>query len=112
MNLDFSLTYISAIAFIIYGLLILLTSHMKEEFERYQMEKFRTLTGILELLGGLGSIMGLHYFQRIYLVSTGGLFLLMFFGIIVRLKLKDNFFRILPALILFLLNGYLFFQKI
>jgi hypothetical protein len=112
MNLDFSLTYFSGIAFIIYGLLILFTTHMKAEFERYQMKQLRTLTGVLETLGGLGSIIGLYFSKEIYLISTGGLFLLMFLGIIVRLKIKDEFIKILPAIILLVLNGYLFFTII
>jgi hypothetical protein len=75
------------------------------------MRRFRTLTGVLEALGGIGSIVGL-YFREIYLVSTCGLFFLMFFGIIVRLKIKDEFMKILPAIVLLLINAYLFLKTI
>lgn len=84
---------------------------MTEEFKRYNLERFRTLTGFLELLGGFGSIIGL-YIGPIFFISTGGLSLLMFLGVITRLKVKDSFFQIFPALTLMLLNIYLFWAKL
>ena len=111
MNLDLSLTWLSGVAFLIYGLLIIFTSHMIEEFDRYGMTKFRKLTGILEILGGLGSLIGLKFYP-IYLVSTLGLFLLMLMGVITRLRIKDEFSKILPALSLMTINGYLFVSAI
>lgn len=97
------LIFISAIAFIFYGLLVLLTNHMKAEFQRYGFSKYRTLTGMLELLGGTGLLLG-QYFTPLMVFSSGGLALLMFLGVLVRLKTRDPWFEILPAFILMLMN--------
>jgi hypothetical protein len=97
------LIFISGLTFIFYGLLCLFTNHMKAEFERYGLSQFRMLTGILELLGGIGLLLGLS-FVPLLLVSCSGLALLMFLGVIVRLKTKDPLIQILPAFILMLIN--------
>lgn len=80
---------------------------MKLEFKRYGLEKFRTLTGVLEILGGLGLLIGLEY-KLILQLSSLGLCLLMLSGLVVRIKIKDPFVQTLPALILFLVNLYIF----
>ena len=48
---------------------------MQNEFKRFKLEKFTKLTGILELLGGIGLLVGLK-FGFILLISSGGLALL------------------------------------
>jgi hypothetical protein len=66
------------------------------------------LTAILEILGAIGLIVGL-FFNYILLISSGGLALLMFFGVIVRLKIKDGLLAASPAFFFFILNSYIFF---
>ena len=66
-------------------------------------EKFVTLTGILELLGGLGMLIG-FMFDNILLISSGGLTLLMMLGFIVRLKVKDGFWLSFPSFFFMILN--------
>ncbi len=97
------LNIISGLTFIIYGLLCLFTNHMEIEFERYQLPQFRKLTGSLEFLGGIGLLVGMYYSPLIILCSSG-LSLLMFLGVIVRLKTKDPMIEILPAFLLMILN--------
>jgi intracellular septation protein A len=84
---------------------------MKEEFTRYGIPRFRKLTGVLQLLGALGIILGfwMGYFQ---ILSTFGLSLLMLFGVITRIIIKDSLMKTLPALLYCLLNGYLCFELI
>jgi len=82
---------------------------MKKEFKRYRLEQFRTLTGFLELAAGLGILVGL-YQPFIYLISVLGLSLLMFLGIIIRLRIKDPWLEIIPAIFYFFLNGYLTYR--
>lgn len=108
-----SITILSSIAFIIYGFLCLTTDHMTEEFERYQLQRFRRLTGILELLGGIGLLVGLKY-PAIHAIAALGLTLLMSMGIIVRAKVKDPILEIIPAGILMIINAtiiYLLFNE-
>jgi len=98
---------ISGVSFIIYGSLFFLSPQMRNEFKRFGLEKFATLTGILELLGGLGMLVGLK-FNFILLISSGGLALLMLLGFGVRLKIKDGFWLKMPSLFFMLLNLYVF----
>tara|TARA_B100001109_G_scaffold196150_1_gene162735 strand:- start:74 stop:340 length:267 start_codon:yes stop_codon:yes gene_type:complete len=82
---------------------------MKEEFVRYGIPQLRKLIGVLQLLGSLGIIVGfrLEYFQTL---STLGICLLMLFGVITRIVIKDGLIKTLPALFYCLLNGYLCFK--
>jgi hypothetical protein len=97
------LIFVSAITFIFYGLLCLLTDHMKGEFRRYGLSEFRILTGVLEVLGGAGQLIGLVFSPLLFL-SSGGLALLMLLGMIVRLKTKDPLIQIIPAFGLMVMN--------
>jgi hypothetical protein len=76
---------------------------MKMEFQRYGLSQFRKLTGSLELLGGTGLIVG-QFYSPLTILSASGLSLLMFLGVIVRIRTRDPFIEILPAFILMILN--------
>lgn len=110
-NIDTFLAYLSGCTFIFYGLAILLTTHMVNEFIRYKMIKFRILTGYLELLGGLSLITGV-YVRELGISASLGLSILMLMGSIVRIKIKDPFLETVPALVLMALNFYLFLKFI
>jgi hypothetical protein len=81
---------------------------MKNEFIRFGLGKFGTLTAILEIVGAIGLLVGLLY-NAILLISSGGLALLMFLGVGVRLKLKTA-----CSFILFYcaLNLYIFIESL
>jgi len=100
------LIILSALTFIFYGTLILTTNHMVQEFRRYQLERFRMLTGCLELAGGLGQLAGLYVPYLLSLSSTG-LAVLMLLGTVVRIRTRDPWHAIIPALSLMILNAYL-----
>lgn len=82
---------------------------MKAEFKRFGLERLGTVTAYLELIGGVGLLIGLYNYQ-LSIISSGGLALLMFCGIIVRIKIRDSFLLTLPALLYFLLNLYIFLK--
>ena len=105
------LIFLAGFAFIFYGTLCLTTNHMKTEFRRWKLERVRTLTGMLEVLGGAGLIVG-FYFTPILIFASGGLAVLMLMGTIVRIKSKDRLVEILPALSLMLINSYIFLKTI
>lgn len=100
----------SSLSFLGYGVAYFTTSNMKSEFIRFGLSKFGTLTAILEIVGALGLLMGLRY-NFILMISSGGLSLLMFLGVAVRLKIKDGLLASSPALFYFGLNLYIFIES-
>jgi uncharacterized membrane protein YphA (DoxX/SURF4 family) len=102
------LVSLSGVIFFSYGTSCLINSGMKEEFQRFGLTRFRRLVGLLELLGGLGSMLGLIY-PYLLILSSAGLSVLMLMGVVVRIRLKDPLIQISPAILLMLLNGYIFY---
>jgi hypothetical protein len=111
MNLVDVLVFFSSLSFLAYGISYFTTTKMKSEFIRFGLGKLGMLTAILEILGAIGLIVGL-FFNYILLISSGGLALLMFFGVIVRLKIKDGLLAASPAFFFFILNLYIFILAI
>ena len=101
---------ISSLSFLLYGINWFISPHMKSEFKRFGLEKFGLLTVVLEIGGALGLLAGL-FINSILLISSGGLALLMFLGVLVRLKVKDSLWVSLPALFYLVLNSYIFFES-
>jgi hypothetical protein len=104
-------TFLSGATFVSYGIVCLTTNHMKAEFNRYGLSRYRTLVGALELLGGCGLFLG-TLIPILHFVSSGGLSLLMVLGLRARWKVKDRPLLLLPAFILLLLNLWIFFEKL
>ena len=79
---------------------------MQEEYARYGLKKFRSLVGILQLLGAAGLLVG---FSQPWAgqSAAGGLALLMLLGVGVRIKIKDTPSQTLPAFAYMVLNAYL-----
>ena len=98
---------ISAILFASYGLYALLSERMEAEFKRYGLAPFRTLTGVLQLAGSIGLIVG-HFYRPLLLISAGGFTVMMFLAVITRFKIKDPLYAALPAFALGVLNFFIF----
>ena len=111
MNLINTLILISSLSFMGYGIAYFKSPQMKSEFKRFGLEKAGTLTAVLELLGATGLLVGLK-FHLILLISAGGLTILMFLGVALRIKFKDSLWISLPALFFMLLNSYIFFMSL
>ncbi|MDE0771892.1 MAG: hypothetical protein OSB25_06780 [Salibacteraceae bacterium] len=111
MDIDKICILISSLSFFAYALSYFISPHMKKEFKRFGLEKIGLLTIILEFIGATGLIVGLK-FNPILTISSFGLALLMFSGLIVRIKLKDSIWISLPALFYMGLNTYIFFASI
>lgn len=79
---------------------------MVVEFERYQLPQFRKLIGVLEVIGGIGQLLGIWLAPVGFLASLG-LTLLMICGVWARWRIKDPVIAFLPAVLLGLLNGVL-----
>ena len=91
-----------------YGIAYFKSTKMKSEFKRFGLTKAGVLTAILEILGASGLLVGLK-FHFILLVSAGGLAILMFLGVAIRIKLGDTLWVTVPALFFMILNAYIFF---
>lgn len=99
----------SAVSFLFFGIGCLRSPYLIAEFERYGVPQFRKLTGLLQLLGGMGILLG-YYWSPLQLFSCFGLALLMLFGVGIRIKIKDSFIQSFPAAFYCLLNSYLFWS--
>lgn len=98
---------ISSLSFLGYAISYFTSSHMKREFERFNLKKFGLIVILFEGLGAIGLLVGM-YFKPILLVSSGGLALLMFLGVVTRLRVKDSLRVTLPALFFMFLNAVIF----
>jgi|TARA_B110000503_G_scaffold143502_1_gene245358 hypothetical protein len=105
MTLLFALILFNSIAFVSYGISCLVGQKMKSEFFRFGLTDIqRKITGISQVLGGLGLIIGYFLDIRIAILSALGLSVLMLAGFITRLKIKDPIAETLPSLLFMLLN--------
>lgn len=96
----------SSFSFIAYGIHCLVSKSMIAEFERYGFKKFRTLTGCLEILGGLGLLIGLSW-NPLLIFSSFGLTILMLVAFVVRIRLKDGILVSMPSFVLLSINFYI-----
>ena len=107
MNLLTVLTWLSGLSFIYFGIGCLISEFIISEFIRYGLAKFRILTGLLQLLGAAGLLIGLYYNPKILLLASIGLCVLMICGFIVRMSISDNFFKCLPSFSFAVLNLFI-----
>jgi hypothetical protein len=104
-------TLISSLSFLSYAFSYFNAPHMKNEFKRFGLEKIGLTTVLLEIIGAVGLLVGLKFYF-ILMISSLGLALLMFFGLIVRIKLRDSIWISLPAFFYMALNTYIFWISI
>ncbi|MGO3237694.1 MAG: DoxX family protein [Psychroflexus halocasei] len=111
MKLNVILVLISSLSFLGYGISYFVSPHMKSEFERFKLEKLGLFVIILELIGGIGLLIGLWY-HPILIISSLGLALLMLAGIIVRALSKDSIWVSIPAIFFMILNAFIIYQSL
>lgn len=102
----FAAVFVSSMLFLFYGTACLCTDRMKREFERFGLGHLRILTGILEVLGALGLIVG-QFWPPLVPLSAGGLALLMLVGVATRVRVLDSLVQTLPALMLMCVNLFI-----
>jgi uncharacterized membrane protein YkgB len=81
------------------------------EFERYRAPQLRKLTGILQVLAGIGLIAGLHW-RPLLTISSGGLVVMMICALAVRIRIKDTIVQSLPAFGLLVMNGFIVIESV
>jgi hypothetical protein len=95
---------LSGVGFVLYGIQCLSSRFMLLEFERFGQSRFRVLTGVLEILGGLGVLIGIRI-PALGIFSASGLCILMAMGVVVRVRIGDRPLQIAPAFFFALLNS-------
>jgi len=73
---------------------------------RFGLASLRNLIGLLQICGALGLLAGLR-FPLLGQTAAGGLALMMLLAILIRIKIHDGFLKTTPAVLYFLVNGYL-----
>lgn len=111
MDLNTLWILLSSLSFFAYALSYFVSPHMKNEFERFGVQKLGLLTIVLEFLGAAGLLVGL-LFEPILLIASGGLALLMLMAVLFRVKQKDSLWISLPALFFMGLNFYIFWVAV
>ena len=89
MNAFVAINLFCAAAFLGYGATCLFSAHMVREFERYRLARFRTLTGVLQLVAAVGLLIGLQ-FPMIGALAAAGLAVQMLLGFGVRSACMRN----------------------
>ncbi len=79
---------------------------MRREFIRYGLAQFRPLVGTLQILGALGLLVGLHW-PWLGQSAAAGLALLMFLGMVTRIRIHDTWWQSIPAAFYMILNTWI-----
>ena len=106
-----ALALVSGLAFIAYGVLCVTSLSMVGEFQRFGLAKLRYPTGWLEILGGLGLLVGLRWMPALR-ISSGGLSLMMLIAFAVRLKVHDSLTQSIPSFAFMGLNLFIFLRSL
>jgi len=97
---------LSAILFLYYGSSVLFSNAMMAEFDQFGLPNLRKATGILELLGAAGLIVG-YFIPPLVVVASGGLALLMALGLAVRYRSRSSLPDSIAALTMLLINLFI-----
>ena len=98
----------TAASFLVYGFTCLFSPKMKLEFIRFGLnQKQRIITGIAQILGSLGLLLGLFLGDLLVFLAALGLAILMAAGFAVRIKIRDPFQDAAPSFIFLILNAWI-----
>ncbi len=100
----------SGISFLFFGVTCLTTRYMKSEFTRYGYDRQRPLTGVLQILGGAGVLLGYYFSPLLAMFATIGLTLMMMVGVGVRIKIGDTLIQTIPAFTYVVVNAYIAYR--
>ncbi len=97
---------VSSASFFFYGFETLTKERLRAEYRRYGMPGLRTFAGTMQVLGAAGVLIGLG-FAPLGATAAGGLALMMFLGLLVRLSIGDALRLMIPAASLCVINTVL-----
>lgn len=108
LSLFITVIVFTSLSFFIFGATCLFSARMRVEFDRYGLSRFRALTGVLEIAGALGLLVGMAY-PAVGVLAACGLALLMSMGVAARVRIRDTIPQLLPATFYCALSVYLIF---
>jgi len=100
------LTVCSIALFAYYGIASLISEELIGEFDRWGMSVLRRVTATLELVGAVGLLIG-FIVPIIAHIASVGLCLMMILATMVRIRIRDPFYAMIPAIMLAIINAYL-----
>jgi uncharacterized membrane protein YkgB len=101
-----TLILFSALSFLGYGLGCFFSAYLQGEFRRYHLGAQCRLVGMLQCLAALGLIAG-FWLPWLGQAAAAGLAVMMLVALGVRIRIRDRFVQMLPALGYLALNAYL-----
>lgn len=105
MDLHSALRALTAAAFLLYGVLCLVSPAMAAEFERYRLPRLRVLTALLEIAGALGLLLAPNLLWQA--AAALGLCAMMVAALLVRARIRDPWHAMLSAGLLLVANAWL-----
>ncbi|TQE96890.1 MAG: hypothetical protein FKY71_16400 [Spiribacter salinus] len=100
----FMLNLFSALSFYGFGLACLSTEAMRAEFARYHLDRYRAITGWLQLAGATGLVVGI-WLPAVGFAAALGISLQMLAGFGVRIYIRDKWLQCFPAAFYCILNA-------
>jgi uncharacterized membrane protein YphA (DoxX/SURF4 family) len=98
--------FVSGVSFLVYGLLCFGSVSMANDFHRFGLDNLRIMTGVMELLGGAGLLIGLRWEPALW-SSSASLALLMLIAFGIRMRMQDGVRVSVPSFSFMLLNIYI-----
>ena len=111
MKLDLIILFFSAISFIVYGISSFYSKRMISEYERWGYQKHRIQIAILQLLAGIGLLIGSSFPILLALISSS-LFIMMMVAVFVRIQIQDTIINTLPAVFYAIVNFIIFYNSL
>lgn len=111
MDLNILLVVFSALSFIFYGITSFFSKRMVSEYARWGYSNQRILLGCMQLLGGIGLLVGL---TNSVLLSVASFLLtfMMITAVLVRIKIKDSLINMFPAVFYTCLNFIILYNSL
>ena len=111
MDLNLSILLFSAISFIFYGITSFFSKRMLSEYARWGYKNQRILLGCLQLLGGVGLLVGIIN-STLLIIASFLLTFMMITAVFVRIKIRDNIIQMSPAILYTVLNFIILYNSL
>ena len=111
MDLNIIILVFSALSFVFYGITSFFSKRMVSEYARWGYSNQRILLGCMQLLGGIGLLVGL---TNSVLLSVASFLLtfMMITAVLVRIKIKDSLINMFPAVFYTCLNFIILYNSL